>query len=196
MKWILDNLWTLLIIAGVLAQLIQAIKGKKEGENAPEAPPPLAEFEDAEMSERTRKIREDIQRKIEQRHRDSSALPPMAPERTASAPVEPTPFAPEYQRTFEPEPVSLRALAEERMEARRAAEILEQQVALADRLRHVELVKASAVRRATFEEGTIAASSIARKQNRAALLGDLRDPAALRRAFVLREVLGPPLSIR
>ncbi len=196
MKWILDNLWTLIIIAGVLAQLIQAVKGKKEGENAPEAPPPIAEFEDAEMEERTRKIREDIQRKIEQRQRDSSALPPMAPERAPSAPVEPTSFEPEYQRTFEPEPVSMRELAEARMEARRSAEILEQQVALAERLRHVELVKASAVRRVTIEEGTIAASSMARKQNRAALLADLRDPAALRRAFVLREVLGPPLSIR
>jgi hypothetical protein len=27
-------------------------------------------------------------------------------------------------------------------------------------------------------------------------LGDLRDPQALRRAFVLREVLGPPVGLR
>jgi hypothetical protein len=28
------------------------------------------------------------------------------------------------------------------------------------------------------------------------ILGDLRDPEALRRAFVLREVLGPPVALR
>jgi hypothetical protein len=31
---------------------------------------------------------------------------------------------------------------------------------------------------------------------RNAVLDDLRDPAALKRAFVLREVLGPPVALR
>jgi hypothetical protein len=31
---------------------------------------------------------------------------------------------------------------------------------------------------------------------RAGLLADLRDPTELRRAFVLREVLGPPVGLR
>jgi hypothetical protein len=37
---------------------------------------------------------------------------------------------------------------------------------------------------------------VQREKNRGELMDDLRDPQALRRAFVLREVLGPPVALR
>jgi len=77
---------------------------------------------------------------------------------------------------------------------------LERQSQLADQLRALVEARASTERRAAevtadlkteadSERGMLTAS-------RGGLLADLRDPASLRRAFVLREVLGPPLGLR
>jgi hypothetical protein len=194
-QWALDNLFTLLIIGGVLAQLFQAIRSKKNPEAAPEeAPPKEYEFEDPELAERTRQIREEIRRKIADRQRGGETGgvpgPELAPEPAAYE--EPPPLIREVRL----EPASPAAQAQPRLDAQRAAEILEQQAALADRLRQVEEMKASAVRRAAFEASTVAPEAGQRQQRRGALLDDLRDPAALRRAFVLREVLGPPVGLR
>lgn len=194
MKWVLENLWTLLIIAGVVAQLLQSIKGKKGGDDAGGATPGKAEFEDPALAERTRRIREDIQRKIEQRQRSPREAAPV--ERQTEALEELPPFLREIVREVMPErapPVSNRAA---QAAAEHAAEVLEQQTALAERFRQLESAKAAAQRRSLLEQQTVAATTVERRKNRGALLEDLRDPAALRRAFVLREVLGPPVGLR
>lgn len=202
LQWVLDNLFTVLIIAGVLAQLIQAVKGRKaDDEDAgPAVEPPGEESEDAEQAERTRRIREDIRRRIAERR--AGGAPPAEPapeqeletEEVYGEPVyrEPPPLVREVAAA-PPPPV---VVAAPRFEAQRQAEILEQQAALAERLRQLEEMKAAAQRRAAFEALTVSSVAAERAQARGALLDDLRDPAALRRAFVLREVLGPPVGLR
>ena len=199
-QWVLDNLFTVLIIAGVLSQLIQAIKGRKgqPEADAPEAAPE-AQFEDMETAERTRRIREEIQRKIADRQAGGAEAepPPFAPEPELRP--EPAAYAPE------PPPVPRSVIAERapeaaaalaRLEVQRQAEVLEQQAALADRLRDLESMKAAAQRRAAFEALSVSQATVQREKTRGALLDDLRDPQALRRAMILREVLGPPVALR
>ena len=77
-----------------------------------------------------------------------------------------------------------------------AKHILEQQATLAERLRRAELMKASVLKRTEFEAATADHTATARTQTRSTVLEDLRTPDALRRAFILREVLGPPVALR
>ena len=57
-------------------------------------------------------------------------------------------------------------------------------------------MKAAAQKRTEFEATTADHSVEAQTATRSTILGDLRNPDALRRAFILREVLGPPLALR
>jgi hypothetical protein len=82
------------------------------------------------------------------------------------------------------------------LEAQRQAEILEEQATLAERLQEAEQMKIAAQKRARYEAATADHSNVARSLSRSTVLDDLRDPAALRRAFILREVLGPPVALR
>ena len=82
------------------------------------------------------------------------------------------------------------------LEAQRQAEILEEQATLAERLQEAEQMKLAAQKRARYEAATADHTTAARSLSRSTVLDDLRDPAALRRAFILREVLGPPVALR
>lgn len=201
MKWVLENLWTLLIIAGVLAQLLQSIRNRKqEGESgSPHETPPPREFEDPELAERTRRIREEIQRKIAERQRGGA--PAAGQEAPPWEEAEPAAYGEEPPVVREvvlerPAPPSLAPAYGSRLEAQRAAEILEQQAALAERLRQAQEMKAAAQRRAAFEAKSVTPVVRARQAARGALIEDLRSPEALRRAVILREVLGPPVGLR
>jgi hypothetical protein len=65
-----------------------------------------------------------------------------------------------------------------------------------ERLQEAEQMKLAAQKRARYEASTTDHSNVARSLSRSTVLDDLRDPAALRRAFILREVLGPPVALR
>lgn len=202
-EWLTKHAFTLVIIAGVVAQLIKAVRGQKDDADAPPTPPEERSFQDPELAERTRRIREDIQRKIAERRRAATgyeipAPPPVAeppqqwaydtPEETAKPPV-----VREVVAERAPEPVRASVA---RAEAQRQAEILEQQAALAEKMRELEMMKAAAVRRNEFERATADRQTETKVAARGALLDDLRKREALRRAFVLREVLGPPVALR
>lgn len=200
MKWILENLWTLLIIAGVVSQLINAIRGKKDDDaDAPPAQPKEYEFEDPELADRTRKIREEIQRKIAERQRGGGVEPAPQAESAAGESVGEEMIPPVVREVVvaraEP-PVTAAASSTTRWDSQRSAEMLEEQAAMMEKLREAELMKAAAIRRAAFENETKDHQEAGRRQARGQLMTDLRDPAALRRAFVLREVLGPPVAMR
>lgn len=198
-EWVSKHLVTLIIIAGVIAQLIKAMRGQKGDDEAPPAPPEDKHFEDPELAERTRRIREDIQRRIAERRRgttgyETPSAPPAVPEpEPAAAYQTPPPLVREVVVEAAPEPARVHV---SRAEAQRQAEILEQQAALAEKMRELELMKAAALRRTEFEHSTIDREAEAKVAARGALLDDLRQPDALRRAFVLREVLGPPVALR
>ncbi|MSU45543.1 MAG: hypothetical protein EXS42_00080 [Lacunisphaera sp.] len=191
MEWIFDHIQLLLVIAGSVAYWLNQRRQAQAGEGAP---PQETIFEDPELAERTRKIREEIQRKIEQRARGYANEQPTLPSSQQSA--EPPPIVREVVTRQQPAPAVLRRDASH-LEAQRMAEILEQQAALTEQLRQAQKMKAAAARRIQFEtqissdKGDIAAAV-----SRGALADDLRNPDALRRAFILREILGPPVALR
>ena len=189
LQWLIDNAWTLIIVGTVLAQLVQAALKKKGGAGIPgEEQPKEYEFEDPELAERTRRIREEIQRKIAQRQRGHAEMP------ESSAETEmPPPLIREVVVQAPPLPVGQ---ASSRLDAQRQAEILEQQATWEEKLREAERMKAAVMKRTEFEEATADHHAARRVATRSGVLDDLRNPAALRRAFILREVLGPPVALR
>jgi hypothetical protein len=76
--------------------------------------------------------------------------------------------------------------------------ILERQQQLADQMRALEQAREQAARRAAqaVEGNLVTARAAVAAEHRAGWLKDLRDPQSLRRAFVLREVLGEPVAFR
>jgi hypothetical protein len=186
MDWIFDHLQLVFVVGGAIAW---SLNQRKQAQAGDEAPPPEQEagFDDPELAERTRRIREEIQRKIEQRARRYANEQPTLPH---SEPVEPPPVIREVVVARQP------VRAASRIEAQRQAEILEEQAALMERLREAELMKTAAQRRKLFEESTSDHSVAEQVAIRSTVLDDLRTPDALRRAFILREVLGPPVALR
>ncbi len=196
-QWLLDNPVMAVIIGGVLLQLFQAITKKKGADEAEPREPEQTkefEFEDPELAERTRKIREEIQRKIAQRQR-GGAEPEMAPapEPSAMDTDAPPPLIREVVVSA-PQPPPVRSGS--RLDTQRQAEILEQQAAWQEKLIEANRMKESASKRTEFEEATADHSEAKRVATRLTVIGELRSPEALRRAFILREVLGPPVALR
>jgi hypothetical protein len=194
LQWLIDNAWTVIIIVGVLAQMLQAVLKKKAGDggSAQGEQPQEHEFEDPELAERTRRIREEIQRKIAQRQRGGAEVaeepPPFIETDEAPPPV--------VREVVVAASAPVHARSSARFDAQRQAEILEQQAALEEKLREAMHMKKAAAKRTEFEEATADHTAARRTATRATVLGDLRSPDALRRAFILREVLGPPVGLR
>ncbi|MBI2497238.1 MAG: hypothetical protein HYV75_04725 [Opitutae bacterium] len=189
MRWFTENLEMILAVAGALAWWLT--QRKQTAEDAAPRSPEEKSFEDPELAERTRRIREEIQRKIEQRARG------YANEQPRPMPPEPAELPPILREIFvPPEPVDAAPPPPTRLEAQRQAEILEQQAALAERLEEARLMKTAAQKRREFEAATADHAAEVRTVTRTTVLDDLRTPEALRRAFVLREVLGPPVALR
>lgn len=188
LQWLIDNPWAAVVIITVLGQLWKAATKQKGG--ADEAPPQAEEstFDDPELAERTRKIREEIQRKIAERAKGYPTEQPRPPQ---AGPEAPPPIIREVVVT--PAPI---LNSGSRQEAQRNAEILEEQAALAEKLRELAHRKAAAQKRTEFEAATADQSAAKRTRTRDAVLDDLCAPEALRRAFILREVLGPPVALR
>lgn len=190
LQWILDNAFAVVIVGGVLLQLLQALTKKKGGPDAPAADESAREYEfdDPELAERTRKIREEIQRKIEQRTRGHAEAPAPGP---VAEPAAPPPIIREVTVTRAPAQAS-----SARGDTQRQAEILEEQATLMERLREAEVMKAAVQKRLEFEAATSDPTPAKRAEVRLSVMDDLRSPQALRRAFILREVLGPPVALR
>lgn len=192
MDWILEHLQLVLAGAGALAWwLTQRRETKTAAQDQP--PPTERTLEDGGLAERTRRIREEIQRKIEERTRDPAQRFPRQREPGRDAPAGPPSMVREAARQIEPPPLYRQPPT--RLEVQRTAEILEQQAELAEQLRQAGEMKAAALRRARFEE-ELARTGQAASQAQAALTKELHDPAALRRAFLLREIIGPPVALR
>jgi hypothetical protein len=181
-NWLLDNIWAAVIIVAVLDQMRKAVFKKKDAAEDSPAAPDETTFEDPELAERTRKIREEIQRKIAERARGYPTEQPVPPRDVQADP-------PEVREVVVPEVPSVLRPGASRLEAQRHAEILEEQATLAEKLREAELMKASVLKRTRYEAATADHSAAARTLSRSSVLDDLRDPDALRRAFILREVL-------
>jgi hypothetical protein len=188
MDWVTEHLQLIIAVAGAIAWWLN--QRKQGAEDAAESPEEQI-FQDPELAENTRRIREEIQRKIEQRRRGITLAPPLG----QAEPAESPPVMREVVLRPPLTPLPSRA-ARAHLDAQRTAEILEQQASLAEQLRQAQEMNAATLRRRQFETEVASKEEAAAVAVRSALGDDLRNPAALRRAFILREVLGPPLGLR
>jgi len=208
MNWILEHLQIVIAVAASLAYWLTQRRAQTEED---ETPKPRT-VQEAEEAERTRRIQEEIRRKIAERRGGVPVdLPPPLIE--ADEPARERPFAPvdpfggpvgRVQRKLE----EMAAERERERVAIEEAEALERQRRLADEMRALEAERREAQQRAEQLAAQRRAREIAERQARetgasldpalasASLHATLRTPAALRRAIVLREVLGPPVSLR
>ena len=209
MDWISEHLLQIVIaLAAAIAAYLNNRKKEKGGEPAdfdgdgiPDNRP--GQFErtrmDMEEMERTRKIQEEIRRKIAERRGEGGPVPPFVAPRPVAQPV------PELiRRRFEqPTPESVEAARRAAAaKAAREAEALERQRQLEEQMRALEAQRIEAKRKAaaaavTDALGSMASAGLAAKRTGATdILTDLRAPGGARRAWILREVLGTPAGLK
>jgi flagellar basal body-associated protein FliL len=212
MKWITENIQVILAVAGAIAFWLNsrreaAEKAAQENEAAlrrASQPAALAETDVAADDElRNEQVRDKVRRMIAERR--GEAVPP-----EWSAP--PAMPEPEEERSFRSPPIeeppelalppplsppvwsqkaeAADSLAKETLEAS-----LVRQEQLAVELQSLNEQRVLAARRAAVVaegEAVVARRDLVSNE----LRHDLRDPRSLRRAMVLREVLGPPVALR
>lgn len=198
MQWIQEHLQLILIVASAFAWwLTQRKQRSAEDESPPHPLPdePVAPFDEAE---RTRRIQEEIRRKIAQRHAPSGA-----PEAPAERPMpQPPPLIPREAARPVPPPLVLTPKRETAEWTEADQNLLERQRRLQEQLRSLEEQRRAARAQAsTFPPATAStASGRAVAGAHRGLPVDwraaLRDRASLRQAVVLREVLSPPVALR
>lgn len=208
-EWILEKLPILIFVLVFLGQIVRGFMRSRN-----ENPEPVAKPDEMTAQRRAQEIQTDIRRKIMERRAggggtftesmaprlDPSSAPPPVLRRELTE--MPAPSSKSMKRTFEEfdrrvkaEPVPISPLIAERRNAE-----LERQEQIAEDLRNVEEARVTAQRR--VRQATAAKELEARslKSLRTASTGrimtDLRDPESLKRAFVLRDVLGPPVGLR
>ena len=223
MRWILENIQVVIVVAGVIAywlnQRQRARQGlppvDEDGHPMPENRPKQASFGETDDAERTRRIQEEIRRKIAERRSESGpSSAPQPPPLTIPAPVRREAAPPpvfqdpaqemmkELQRRFVPVPETS-APAEPPAESAQAAgerETLTQQRELEEKLQALEAQQRVTQQRVAEIKATDAAATTGREAaDQIAAdrwLADLRDPQTARHAIVLREIIGTPVGLR
>ncbi|WP_414663994.1 hypothetical protein [Horticoccus sp. 23ND18S-11] len=210
LDWILKNLGVVIFLVIFISQILRAFLNAKKASAQHEA-----EHDESAEARRVREVQEQIRRQIAQRRGGSAPVAPTAPpplERASEPAPTPRPqttqlpelfggplgrMLEELQKRAQPpaEPPPRPAYVETRNNAE-----IERQQQLADRLKELEDQRAVVQRRAAHvasDQRILAASEPAlRTAARDLVTADLANPNALRRAFVLREVLGPPVAFR
>jgi hypothetical protein len=194
MNWILNHLFIVVFVAIGVANMLA--KAKKAG-----AQQPARRTMDPDTTERTRRVQEEIRRKIA--------------ERTGRMLVSPLPLpsVPAASPSAEPPRNIFQELARQMAEAKRMAEMQERVQAAAevqaqqrmeDEQKSRELAEthhlAEAQRALPRQQQTVATaeadSGTTTTGVRDRLMADLREPDSLRRAWLLREILGEPVGLR
>ena len=209
MEWISEHILQIIVaLAAAIAAYLNNRKKEKGGEPADYDGDGVPDnrrgaFEPSQMdideAERTRRIQEEIRRKIAERRGDSRPAPPLVAPRPVAQPI------PEViQRRFEepPAPPPLpRKPASVAAQVARDEEVLERQNALAEQMRLLEVRRAEHRRQAIEAAAPLSAATAygtgpsARAKSHE-LLADLRSPGGARRAWVLREVLDTPVGLK
>lgn len=186
MDWLFENLGKLAPVVIFLLYMISSFK-KKEGD----AEEPF----DPEAAERSRKIQEEIRRKILERQRGgagptarppSQEYSPQEEPQTAFAPFEPTVF----ERQAQPEP-SVEFDEWEELSTNKYSD-LEEQLAAAEKLRDLTKRRAADFLNGPAESSVASSSAGLRSRLRAGL----ESPDSLKSSVLLMEVLGKPVGLR
>jgi hypothetical protein len=180
MDWVFDHLQILILVAvavaGILKQLKKVPEAGSGGRSASIGP---------EAEERTRRIQEEIRRRVMERRGLAPVAPRPGEEEEEARPFPPAPPMIEEIRPVRVEPSpDATALAE----ARIAAELKRQQEML-ERVRALEATQRS-------RAAVVAAAAVKATEPAEGRLPDLRSRGGLRRAILLREILGPPVGLR
>ena len=168
------------IVVISIVRTVMRLAGRME---QPSRTPTLPGDFDPEAAARTRRIQEEIRRKIAERRGEL-----VAPE-TSLAESEPE----------SPSPTTPAMLREEPPLMDNMAAVMERQRELADQMRALEAARVREQRLASVATATVqaetdrAASVVATREG---LFADLRNPQTLRQVIVLREVLGTPVGLR
>jgi len=177
----LPLLFFVFVVVSIARNVAKAVR--KAGEQAPQRSP--ADF-NPEQAARTRRIQEEIRRKIAERR--GLSIPPDVP------PLE------ESEPAFEPPVVYQESAPTDVASTATHAAILERQQRLAEQMRALETARVTERRKAGETAAAEKTETNSERgqilDSRRELLADVRDTASLRRAFVLREVLGPPVGLR
>lgn len=185
MDWIMSHLQLIVFVGGAIAYWLnqrRKVKEAAEIEQSLSVPQPKTQIDDD--AERTRRIQEEIRRKILERT-SGSTKPVAAPP--------PMPAAPMAQPTVNSQTGPSKE--EEAIAADLA--MLERQQMLAAKLQELQAQRREHDRPAeVFAEKTALAMSASGTALRGSVLADLRNPVSVRRAIVLREVLGTPVGLR
>ena len=210
LKWILQHLEIAGVIALFVIQLVRGfLKARKPRDARPSAPA------DHDAERRVREVQEQVRRQIAARRAQQSpaATPPVLPApATERAPVPraettqmPEPFGGPLGRMLEElqrraQPPAPTAPPPPVIVARNNSAELERQQRIADELKAVEesrlLAKRRVDHRASDAEAIAQAEPALRSAAHDRLLVELRDVQSIRRAIVLREVLGTPVGLR
>jgi len=190
MDWIFDHLQILIAAgAGIAYWLNQRKKQQEEGESEEATAQAFDSPEAAADAARARRVRDEIRRKIASRQGGLQESPGGAP------PLFDRPFEDAAPREAPPR-VEWRA-EPTRQVGPSAAElaVLARQRRLGEQLKALERTSASATPKAArvLSRGRSAPAIAIGAQS---VADDLRSAASIRRAIVLREVLGPPLALR
>jgi len=187
-RWLLENPQILFVIAGAIAYWLNERRKLKETKR--EAEQELArEPTDDEMAERTRRIQEEIRRKIEERQGRIPQPPPLFEEENVEGPASLPPPLPQLRPVL--------VSTEETPGAAELERVMEQQRRYAEQLRQLENSSRNAPTEVTMAPAaSFAAATPAPVRRGLDLLPALHDRAALRRAILLREILGPAKGLQ
>jgi hypothetical protein len=210
MDWIGEHFLQIIIaVAAAIAAYMNNRKKEKSGEPAdfdgdgiPDNRP--GQFEPAQMdmdeADRTRRLQDEIRRKIAERRSEQSPVPPLVAPRPVSQPI-PEVIQRRFEKTEAPvAPPPLPRKLSPAAQADRDAEILERQRELEAQMRALEARRAEhkrqALETAPISAATAYKTATSTKTSGPELLADLRKPGGARRAWILREVLGTPAGLR
>ncbi len=178
MDWILENFhFAIAFLAAFLWWLNKRREGKASAEEGP--PPLVMSGPDLDDDDRSRRIQEEIRRKIGERRGQPPAGSP------ATAPM----LLPEQQR---PQAQPLELFQDP------GPSVLEHHRLMDLQLREIEESsrKAAAIRARAAAVSVHAKRTPAPRAVSSRLIDDLRGAGNLRRAIVLREILGPPKGLQ
>lgn len=205
MNWILEHLQILIGAAAAIAYFLNRRRGAaREEEHEAQQPDGGAS---AEQAERTRRVQEEIRRKIAERRGIEPVPEQRAPAERIPPFVRPThvppvdPFGGPMRRVvrkLEEAAARLEERGEDPEEVARKAEMA-RQARLAEKMRELEQERMMQDRRTDELLSKARAPQIVARKSRSDaedIQARLRDPHELRRAVILREILGPPVGLR
>jgi hypothetical protein len=194
MEWLLERFPLLIAIVVVIVKVLQAVMQSRNAKTQHEQ-----EYDETEEQRRVREIQERIRRSIaERRGQAGTEAPRPAMEQTVEPPVlhQETPID-EDGDPFRDRDGGAPVMPEPQVAQRARNAELERQQELADKMRELAAARDLAARRAANAALMNSESAQTTANVRRQRFDDvLHDRDALRRAIVLREVLGPPVGLR